>query len=69
MIAAVFHKIADVNVDNVPDPRIEYIEDIVRKITPICGSGLHIHNGFVPHEVPGHEYMGIVEEVVGKCQA
>ena len=33
MIAAVFHKIADVNVDNVPHPRIEHPEDIVLKVT------------------------------------
>jgi S-(hydroxymethyl)glutathione dehydrogenase / alcohol dehydrogenase len=68
MIAAVFHKIADVNVDNVPHPRIEHPEDIVLKVTTtaICSSDLHIYDGFVPQlrgEELGHEYMGIVEKV------
>ena len=68
MKAAVFHKIGDISVDNVPDPRIEHPEDIVLKVTTtaICGSDLHIYDGFVPQlrdEVLGHEFMGIVEEV------
>lgn len=68
MKAAVFHKIGDISVDNVEDPRIEHPEDIILKITTtaICGSDLHIYDGFVPQlrdEVLGHEFMGIVEEV------
>lgn len=68
MKAAVFHKIGDISVDNVPDPRIEQPDDIILKITStaICGSDLHIYDGFVPQlrdEVLGHEFMGIVEEV------
>jgi S-(hydroxymethyl)glutathione dehydrogenase / alcohol dehydrogenase len=68
MKAAVFHKIGDISVDNVADPVIEHPEDIVLKITTtaICGSDLHIYDGFVPQlrdEVLGHEFMGIVEEV------
>jgi S-(hydroxymethyl)glutathione dehydrogenase/alcohol dehydrogenase len=34
--------------------------------TAICGSDLHIYNGFIPQPRPmvlGHEFMGIVEEV------
>src|SRR4051812_41883185 len=67
MKAAVFHKIGDISVDNVPDPAIEQAEDIILKVTTtaICGSDLHIYNGFVPQlkdEVLGHEFMGIVEE-------
>ncbi len=67
MKAAVFHKIGDISVDNVPDPRIEEADDIILKVTStaICGSDLHIYNGFVPQlrdEVLGHEFMGIVEE-------
>jgi len=68
MKAAVFHKMGDISVDNVPDPRIEHPEDIILKVTTtaICGSDLHIYDGFVPQlrdEVLGHEFMGIVEEI------
>lgn len=68
MKAAVFHKPGDISVDNVDDPRIEKPDDIILKVTStaICGSDLHIYDGFVPQardEVLGHEFMGIVEEV------
>jgi len=33
MKAAVFHKIGDIRVDNVKDPRIEQSEDIIVKVT------------------------------------
>jgi S-(hydroxymethyl)glutathione dehydrogenase / alcohol dehydrogenase len=68
MKAAVFHKIGDISVDNVPDPKIEAPDDIILKVTStaICGSDLHIYDGFFPQlrdQVLGHEFMGIVEEV------
>ena len=68
MKAAVFHKIGDIRVDNVPDPTIEEQEDIIVRVTStaICGSDLHIYDGFIPqltNQVLGHEFMGIVEEV------
>jgi S-(hydroxymethyl)glutathione dehydrogenase/alcohol dehydrogenase len=67
MKAAVFHKVGDISVDNVADPEIEDPEDIIVKVTStaICGSDLHIYDGFVPQlkdEVLGHEFMGVVEE-------
>ena len=67
MKAAVFHKIGDISVDNVDDPKIEAPDDVIVKVTStaICGSDLHIYDGFVPQlrdEVLGHEFMGIVEE-------
>ena len=67
MKAAVFHKIGDISVDNVPDPIIEQPDDIILRVTStaICGSDLHIYDGFVPQMrdmVLGHEFMGIVEE-------
>ena len=67
MKAAVFHKIGDIRVENVEDPRIEQSEDIIVKVTStaICGSDLHIYDGFFPQlkdQVMGHEFMGIVEE-------
>jgi S-(hydroxymethyl)glutathione dehydrogenase / alcohol dehydrogenase len=67
MKAAVFHKPGDISVDNVEDPRIEQPDDLILKITStaICGSDLHIYDGFFPQakdQVMGHEFMGIVEE-------
>ncbi|MDX5482739.1 MAG: alcohol dehydrogenase catalytic domain-containing protein, partial [Hymenobacteraceae bacterium] len=68
MRALVFHKINDVSVENVEDPRIEDSRDAIVRVTStaICGSDLHILDGFVPQMkdmVLGHEFMGIVEEV------
>lgn len=68
MKAAVFHKIGDISVDNVDDPKIEHEEDVILKVTStaICGSDLHIYDGFIPqlrNQVLGHEFMGIVEDV------
>jgi S-(hydroxymethyl)glutathione dehydrogenase/alcohol dehydrogenase len=67
MKAVVFHKPGDMRVDDVADPKIEQAEDIILKVTAtaICGSDLHIYNGFFPQLKPmvmGHEFMGIVEE-------
>jgi alcohol dehydrogenase len=67
MKAAVFHKIGDISVDNVDDPKIEQDDDIILRVTStaICGSDLHIYDGFIPQakdQVLGHEFMGIVEE-------
>jgi len=71
MKAAVFHKPGKVQIDEVPDPRIEHPEDILLQVTStaICGSDLHIYNGFLPQKEPitlGHEFMGIVEETGDK---
>jgi alcohol dehydrogenase len=67
MKAAVFHKIGDISVDNVDDPKIEMPDDMIIRVTStaICGSDLHIYNGFFPQVrdmVMGHEFMGVVEE-------
>jgi len=68
MKALVFHKPKDVRVDTVEDPKIEEGRDVILKVTStaICGSDLHIFNGYIPQPTPmimGHEFMGIVEEV------
>lgn len=68
MKAVVFHRPGKVSVDNVPDPAIENADDVILRVTStaICGSDLHIYNGFLPQTRPmtlGHEFMGIVEEV------
>lgn len=67
MKAAVYHKPGDVRVETVDDPRIEHEQDVILRVTStaICGSDLHIYNGFLPQTKPivmGHEFMGIVEE-------
>lgn len=54
-------------VEEVEDPIIEDPQDVILKVTAtaICGSDLHIYNGFLPQPKPmvmGHEFMGIVEE-------
>jgi threonine dehydrogenase-like Zn-dependent dehydrogenase len=58
-----------VEVQDVPDPRILNPRDAIVRITStaICGSDLHIYNGFIPTmkrgDVLGHEFMGEVVEV------
>jgi threonine dehydrogenase-like Zn-dependent dehydrogenase len=59
----------DVRVETVPDPQILSSGDAIVRITStaICGSDLHLYNGFVPTmergDVMGHEFMGEVVEV------
>lgn len=68
MKAAVFHKMKDIQVETIDDPKIEDARDCILRVTStaICGSDLHIYNGMVPQlndMVMGHEFMGIVEEI------
>lgn len=68
MKAVVFHKPKDMRVETVDDPIIEDQRDVILKVTStaICGSDLHIYNGYLPQArnmIMGHEFMGIVEEV------
>jgi threonine dehydrogenase-like Zn-dependent dehydrogenase len=56
-------------VKEVPDPQILSQGDCIVKITStaICGSDLHLYNGFLPlmepGDIMGHEFMGEVVEV------
>ncbi|MBX3160571.1 MAG: glutathione-dependent formaldehyde dehydrogenase [Deltaproteobacteria bacterium] len=56
----------DVRVEEVPDPRILNSRDAIVKVTAtsICGSDLHLYNGFIPTmekgDILGHEFMGEV---------
>jgi threonine dehydrogenase-like Zn-dependent dehydrogenase len=65
----------DMRCEEVPDPRIEDPRDAIVKITTtcICGSDLHLMNGFVPTmcagDVLGHEPMGEVVEVGAEAKA
>jgi threonine dehydrogenase-like Zn-dependent dehydrogenase len=59
----------DVRVENVSDPKILNPRDAIVKVTStaICGSDLHLYDGFVPTmdkgDILGHEFMGEVVEV------
>lgn len=59
----------DVRVESVPDPTILNSRDAILKITStaICGSDLHLYNGFIPTmekgDILGHEFMGEVVEL------
>jgi threonine dehydrogenase-like Zn-dependent dehydrogenase len=69
MKAVVWHATNDVRVERVPDPAILNPRDAVVKITStaICGSDLHLLNGYIPTmqagDILGHEFMGEVVEV------
>ncbi|MDT7778235.1 MAG: hypothetical protein QOC99_747 [Acidobacteriota bacterium] len=60
---------ADVRVEDVPEPKILNPRDCILKVTrtAICGSDLHLYDGFIPAMQPGdilgHEFMGEVVEV------
>ncbi|HRI37840.1 MAG TPA: zinc-dependent alcohol dehydrogenase [Nitrospira sp.] len=59
----------DMRVVDVPDPKILNKRDAIIKVTStaICGSELHLYNGFVPTmeqgDIMGHEFMGEIVEV------
>jgi len=59
----------DVRVENVPDPKILNPHDAIVRVssTAICGSDLHLYDGFIPTmqsgDILGHEFMGEVMEV------
>ncbi|AFZ09203.1 Alcohol dehydrogenase GroES domain protein [Oscillatoria nigro-viridis PCC 7112] len=69
MKALCWHGANDVRVDHVPDPTIINPRDAIVKITStaICGSDLHLYNGFIPTmqsgDILGHEFMGEVVEL------
>jgi len=67
--ALCWHGKEDVRVDTVPDPQIMNPGDAIVKITStaICGSDLHLYDGYMPTmesgDILGHEPMGEVIEV------
>lgn len=58
-----------VQVENVPDPQIINPHDAIVKITAtaICGSDLHLYDGYIPAmrkgDILGHEFMGEVVDI------
>lgn len=69
MKAVCWHGSTDVRVDTVPDPKILNPRDAIIKITStaICGSDLHLYDGFIPTmqsgDILGHEFMGEIVEL------
>lgn len=69
MRALVYHGSGDVRVDNVPDPVIKDSTDVIIRVTTaaICGSDLHLYDGYIPTtekgDILGHEFMGEVVEL------
>jgi len=69
MRALRWHGKQDIRCDTVPDPKIEHPRDAIIKVTScaICGSDLHLYDGFMPGmesgDIMGHETMGEVVEV------
>jgi len=69
MKALCWHGKKDIRCDTVPDPQIEHPRDAIVKVTScaICGSDLHLFDGFIPGmkrgDILGHEFMGEVMEV------
>jgi threonine dehydrogenase-like Zn-dependent dehydrogenase len=69
MKALVWHGKNDIRCDEVSDPKIEHPRDAIVKVTScaICGSDLHLYDGFMPGmqsgDIMGHEFMGEVVEV------
>lgn len=71
MIANRWYGVHDVRVEHVPDPEIVNPRDAIVRVTStaICGSDLHLYDGYIPTmhrgDILGHEFMGEVVEVGG----
>jgi len=69
MRALCWHGKNDIRYDTVPDPGIEHGRDAIIRMSccAICGSDLHLFDGFMPGmqsgDIMGHEFMGEVVEV------
>jgi len=68
MKAVTWQGVKKIGVETVPDPTIINPQDCIIKVTrtAICGSDLHLYDGYIPTmeagDILGHEFMGIVEE-------
>jgi len=67
MRAVVFHGVNDIRVEEVPRPRPDPGEAVIRvTLTTICGTDLHIVRGEYPVRpglVIGHEPVGVIDEL------
>jgi len=64
----------DVRIEDVPEPKILNPRDAIIRVTrtAICGSDLHLLDGYIPTmekgDILGHEFMGEVVEVGGEVR-
>jgi threonine dehydrogenase-like Zn-dependent dehydrogenase len=69
MRAVCWHGVGEVRVEHVPDPSLLNPRDAIVRVTStaICGSDLHLYDGYIPTmfrgDILGHEFMGEVVEV------
>lgn len=69
MKAVTFEGPFQVEVKELPDPKIQEPTDAIIKVTTsaICGSDLHVYNGRLPIPlrgwIIGHEYIGTIQEL------
>jgi threonine dehydrogenase-like Zn-dependent dehydrogenase len=69
MKALCWEGVGNIRYETVPDPQIEDGRDAIVKVTScaICGSDLHLYDGFMPGmkhgDIMGHEFMGEVVDV------
>jgi len=69
MKAVCWYGTHDVRVENVSEPKLLNHRDALIKVTltAICGSDLHLYDGYIPSmqkgDILGHEFMGEVVEV------
>jgi threonine dehydrogenase-like Zn-dependent dehydrogenase len=69
MKAVCWYGTTDIRVERVPDPAILAPRDAIVRVTStaICGSDLHLYNGYIPTmqagDILGHEFMGEVVEL------
>ncbi len=69
MKAVVFHGVADIRLDDVPEPKILDDQDAIIQLTSsaICGTDLHFIRGSMPPlekgKILGHEGVGVVRQV------
>ena len=70
MKAVCWHGTHDVRIQTVPDPTILNPRDAIIEITTtaICGSDLHIYDGYIPAmdkgDILGHEFMDTCNEYI-----
>jgi threonine dehydrogenase-like Zn-dependent dehydrogenase len=74
MRAVCWYGSGDVRIERVPDPVIVNPRDAIVRVstTAICGSDLHLYDGYIPTmeagDILGHEFMGEVVEVGAECR-
>jgi len=74
MKALCWQGVGQLAVETVPDPELLNKQDVIVRVSAssVCGSDLHLLNGFVPAmkqgDVIGHEFLGEVVEVGSEVQ-